>query len=323
MTATWSRQRALQTITPYWFILPAAIIIFIFHLLPIFISFVLSLFDWDLISKPHFVGVSNYTAVVSDRQFWESLLNTLWYVVGTVPLSLVVSLFIAILLNRQLMARGFYRTMYFLPVITSLNAVALVWTWIYHPKFGLLNGFLTFFGLAPQEWLQEPRGIIALMADPLLSHVGLKVPSMLAGPSLALSAIIIMSVWKGLGYNIVVLLAGLGNIPKELYEAGRIDGAGWWASFRYITLPMIMPTLSFLLITSTISSFQVFNQVYMMTQPPGGPLGTTMVAVFYLYQKGFVDFEMGYASAIAMVLFAIILSITVFQYRSGRVHQAY
>jgi multiple sugar transport system permease protein len=323
MIGRWKSRHYLESSTPYLFIFPAAILILVFHLLPIIISFGLSLYDWDMIGRARFIGVQNYLAIMTDGQFWKSMVNTLYYVAGTVPFSLAISLGIAVVLNRQMIARGFYRTIYFLPVITSLNAVALVWTWIYHPKFGLLNGFLSFFGLAPQEWLLEPKGFLAILLDPMLEKVGWSLPSSFSGPSLALTAIIVMSIWKGLGYNIVVLLAGLGNIPKELYEAARIDGAGPWTSFRHITLPMLMPTLSFLMITSTISSFQVFNQVYMMTQPPGGPLGTTTVAVFYLYQKGFVDFEMGYASAIALVLFLIILGITMIQYRSGGVHQAY
>lgn len=275
-----------------------------------------------MLGEPRFIGIDNYIQLVQDHEFWLSLINTLYYVIGTVPCSLVISLLIALLLYRVVLARGFYRTIYFLPVITSLNAVALVWTWIYHPKFGLLNGFLSFFGFAPQRWLMEPTGIISLLFDPILGYIGLSIPTFLGGPSMALTAIILMSIWKGMGYNIVVLLAGLGTIPRELYEAASIDGAGPVSSFRHITLPLIAPTLYFLLITSTIASFQVFNQVYMMTQPPGGPLGSTTVAVFYLYEKGFVDFEMGYASALAMVLFVILFAITLIQYRRGESQQS-
>jgi len=311
-----------RRLTPYFFIVPAAVIILVFHILPIFISFGLSFFDWDMLSRPRFVGLDNYIQLSSDREFWLSLLNTLYYVLGTVPLSLALSLFIALMLHRVVLARGIYRTVYFLPVITSLNAVALVWTWIYHPQFGLLNGFLSFFGLAPQQWMLEPRGIFSLLLGPTLASWGWELPRFLGGPSLALSGIILMSIWKGLGYNIVVLLAGLGTISRELYEAAKIDGAGHFGSFRTITLPLIAPTLYFLLITSTISSFQVFNQVYMMTQPPGGPLGTTNVAVFYLYEKGFVDFEMGYASALALVLFLLVFIITLFQFKRGEAQQA-
>lgn len=300
-------------LTPYFFILPAAVIIIVFHIVPIGMALVLSFFEWDMLGSPHFVSFENYQLLFSDAEFWNSMLNTLYYVIGTVPLSILVSLFFAILLNRELMGRGFYRTVYFLPVITSLNAVALVWTWIYHPKFGLLNGFLSFFGFAPQGWLLEPEGIGNLLLQPF----GVTLPDYLAGPSLALTAIIVLSIWKGLGYNIVILLATLGTIPRNLYEAGKIDGAGHWVLFRHITLPHLIPTIFFLLITSTITSFQVFNQIYMMTDPPGGPLGTTNVVVYYLYKKGFIDFEMGYASAIALVLFLIIFSITLIQYRTG------
>ncbi|MBN2384494.1 sugar ABC transporter permease [bacterium] len=315
------RAQRRTRLTAYGFILPAALLIFIFHIVPIFISFGLSFFEWDMLGKARFIGLDNYYQLSTDREFWLSVLNTCFYVLGTVPCSIGLALFFALLLHRVVLNRGLYRTIYFLPVITSLNAVALVWTWIYHPQFGLVNGFLSWFGLAPQRWMLEPRGIFDLILKPVLDPIGLTLSGFLAGPSLALTGIIVMSIWKGLGYNIVVLLAGLGTIPRELYEAARLDGAGRLASLRHITVPLISPSLSFLLITSTISSFQVFNQVYLMTQPPGGPLGTTTVAVFYLYEKGFVDFEMGYASALAVVLFVILFTITLIQFKRGGAQQ--
>lgn len=267
-----------------------------FHFAPVFYAFYVSLLDWNYISpNPEFVGFANYAALLKDSDFVTSLLNTVYYVVGTVPTSMAVALVVAILLNQKIRGLAWYRTVYFLPVITAANAVAIIWFWIYHPDYsGLLNGILDKLGLPIQSWLLDPKW--------------------------AMPCIILMSIWKGLGYNVVIFLAGLQNISSEYYEAAQIDGARGWSIFRYITWPLLSPTTFFVLIISVIGSFQVFSQVYVMTR--GGPLKSTLVVVYYLYKVGFEDFKMGYASAMAYALFVIIFALTLLQrkYIGSRVY---
>jgi multiple sugar transport system permease protein len=228
-------------------------------------------------------------------------------VVCAVPLSIVLSLCIALLLNRGIKAVGLFRTIYFLPVVTSIVAVSVVWKWLYDPHRGVFNYFLSILHLSPLNWLDEPRGVFEMI-------LGRQLPYALRGPSLALFSIVLMTVWKSMGYNIIIFLAGLKNIPDELYEAAKIDGAGPIKLFRNVTLPLLSPTTFYVTIMTTIISFQVFAPVWTMTgPPPGGPLGTTSVIVYYLYQRGFEEYQVGYGSAIAFVLFVIILSITIFQ----------
>ncbi|OGK10937.1 MAG: hypothetical protein A2W80_10740 [Candidatus Riflebacteria bacterium GWC2_50_8] len=279
----------------YLYLMPVVVILVIFHVLPIFYSLAVSFYEWDLIGDPEFIGAGNYLRLFDDPMFYKSLWNTLYYALLSVPLSIISSLAIALLLNNPISAMGLYRTVYFIPVITSINAVAIVWNFIYHPDFGLLNKILAIFSIDPQTWLQDPFW--------------------------AMPCIIFMSVWKGLGYNVIIFLAGLQNIPKHLYEAARIDGANRWQQFRHITWPLLTPTTFFIFTISVIGSFQVFSQVYMMT-PRGGPLKSTMVVVYYLYRKAFEQFEFGYALAMAFVLFMIIFACTLFNklYLEKKVH---
>lgn len=279
----------------YGYLVPVFTILLFFQVLPIFYSLVVSFYSWDLIGEPEWVGAGNFVRLFYDPMFYKSMANTIYYAVVSVPLSIGCSLTVALLLNNPISGIGFYRTMYFLPVITSINAVAIVWNFIYHPDYGLLNKLLAIFHISPQLWIQD-----AFWAMP---------------------CIILMSVWKGLGYNVIIFLAGLQNIPKHLYEAARLDGANWWQQFRHITWPMLSPTTFFVFVMSTIGSFQVFSQVYMMT-PRGGPLKSTMVIVFYLYKKAFESFEFGYALAIAFVLFLMIFGMTLFNklYLEKKVH---
>ena len=239
----------------YGYLLPVFTILLCFHVLPIFYSFAVSLYSWDLIGEPEYVGLENFSRLMDDPMFYKSIYNTLYYAVVSVPLAIFCSLGIALLLNNPISAIGIYRTVYFIPVITSINAVAIVWNYIYHPEFGLLNKLLAVFGVAPRLWLQDPTW--------------------------AMPCIIFMSVWKGLGYNVIIFLAGLQNIPNHLYEASLIDGANAWQRFRNITWPLLSPTTFFVFVMSVISSFQVFSQIYMMT-PRGGPLKSTVVIVYYL-----------------------------------------
>jgi multiple sugar transport system permease protein len=319
-TSKLRKRRWRREISPFLYLLPAAAIMVIFRLLPILSSFYISFFKWGLV-KGSFLALGNYAKMFQDPKFWQSLLNTIYFVVGMVPASLGLSLFIAILLNKKIRAMGVFRTTYFLPVVTSLVAVSMVWKWIYHPEMGLANYLLRLTGINKLLWLSESTGVVKLA----LGGLGIQVPDWLGGPSLALYAIIVMSVWKGLGYNIIIFLAGLQNIPEQYYEAARIDGAGARASFWHITWPILSPITFYVLMVTTITTFQVFTQIWMMTTPQGGPLGTTKVIVFYLYERGFMEgFDRGYASAIALVLFVILLSLSLLQRRlvERRVHYA-
>ncbi len=288
-------------------LLPAVAVLLIFKALPILYAFRLAFYDWGISGEKGFVGLENFRALFQDPFFWQSLLNTFWYTVFAVPMSIAISLIIAALLNRGIRAIGLYRTVYFLPVVTSIVAVSVVWKWLYDPQRGLLNYILSVLHLQPLLWLEEPRGIFELLT-------GRQLPLFFKGPSLALFSIALMSVWKSLGYNIVIFLAGLKNIPDVYYEAARIDGAGPFQTFRNVTVPLLSPTTFFVTIMTTIISLQVFAPIWTMTgPPPGGPLGTTTVVIYYLYQKGFEEYQVGYGSAIAFVFFIIILLITIFQ----------
>ncbi len=302
------------------YIAPAGIIIIVFRVLPIIAAFAVSFYYVMMGKIVGFAGLSQYAMLFRDSEFWNALLNTTYFVIGTVPLSLFLSLFIANLLNQKIRGLGGYRTLYFLPVVTSLVAVAMVWKWIYHPRLGLLNYLVGLVGMTPKMWLEEPRGIFSMIAG----GAGLSLPEWASGPSLALVALIITNLWRGLGYNIIIFLAGLQNIPGEYYEAARIDGANRWHMFWKITWPLISPVTFYIVIMTTIVSFQVFTLVYLMTgSPPGGPLGTTKVLVYYIFEKGFESGgDMGYASCVALVLFGIVLSLTLIQRRiiEKRVH---
>ena len=298
-------------IYPYFYILPAAAIIIIFRLVPIVLSFIISFFEWSVKGIGSFVGFSNYAKILHDPDFWQSMLNTFYLVIFIVPASLFLSLILATLLNNIEKLKGFFRSLFFIPTVTSMVAISIVWKIIFNQQTGLFNFFLTKLGFSPLGWLSESRGIFELF----FGQFGITVPHWLAGPSLALFAIIIVSVWKGLGYNTIIYLAGLQNIPKVYYEAASIDGAGKVKQFFSITWHLISPTSYYILMMTTITTFQVFSQIYLMTGPPiGGPLGTTRVIVYYLFEKGFGESnDLSYASAIALVLFVIILSLTLLQ----------
>ncbi len=314
------RKRYKELLRALLYISPAAIIILVFRVLPIIAAFGVSFYYVIMGKIVGFAGLSQYLMLLSDSEFWNALRNTSYFVVGTVPVSLFVSLFIAVLLNQKIKALSIYRTIYFLPVVTSLVAVAIVWKWIFHPRLGLFNSFLESIGFNHLMWLEEPRGVFAMLA----ARMGIELPTWMAGPSLALVAIIITNLWRGIGYNIVIFLAGLQNIPNEYYEAARIDGANRFQTFWKITWPLISPTTFYVVIMTTIVSFQVFTLVYLMTGTPvGGPLGTTKVLVYYIFEKGFESGgDMGYASCVALVLFVIVLGLTLIQRRliERRVH---
>lgn len=273
------------------FLAPGILAIGVFFFIPVFASFLMSFTDFDIYSlgdftKARFIGVRNYTELFADPLFWQALKNTLYFLLLGGPLSIAVSLSAALLLQSKLVRlKGFFRLAYFAPVVTSLVAVAVVWRFIYHPRFGLLNFALSWIGIDPIDWLGDPTW--------------------------AMPAIILMAVWKNFGYNMIIFIAGLQNIPDELYEAASIDGANTFQKFFSITLPMLAPTTLFIGIMTMIGYFQLFAEPYVMTQ--GGPLNSTMSIVLMMYERGFRWWNMGFAAAIAFVLFAFILLASLIQ----------
>ena len=300
-----------RDVAAFWgwvFVWPALALMLVWNIFPSFFALWISLFDrFNFIGASRFVGLLNYAILWRDPLFWRALSNTFWYVVLTVPTGILFGTVVAVLLNERIRGLGLYRTIYFLPYITALTAAAAVWQWIYHPEFGFLNWLLGTRGL---DWLHTPDGIFALALAPL----GLEFSGFWAGPSVAFTAIMIMTVWHFLGYNVVILLAGLQSIPAQYYEAAELDGAGWWQMQRHITWPLLSPTTFFLAIIGLIGAFQVFTQVYVMT-PTGGVLNDTLTVAMYLYNKGFRDSDFSYASALAVTMFVIILALTLVQRR--------
>ena len=280
--------------TAAWFFLaPALILIGIFFFLPVAASLLLSVTDFDIygIANPgntRFVGIQNYSKLLHTPDFWNALKNTFYFAFVGGPLTIAVSMGAALLLNSKLVRfKGFFRTLYFTPFVTTLVAVAIVWRYLYHTRYGLFNYGLSKIGIAPIDWLGDPHW--------------------------AMPAIILMAVWKSFGYNMLIFIAGLQAIPEELYDAAEIDGASGWRRFWSITLPMLAPTLVFISVITMIGYFQLFAEPYVMTQ--GGPLRSTTSVVLLMYEEGFRWWRMGYAAAIAFVLFIVILIATLLQFR--------
>lgn len=275
------------------FLAPSLLVFGVFVFFPLAFSAYLSVTQWDLISPTRtFVGLGNFQRLVTkDPLFWKVLWNTTIFSIAVVSLSMIFGLLLALMLNKPMRARTIYRAGIFMPYVTSTAAMALVWLWIFDPKYGLLNELLRMVGIRGIEWI--------------------------ASVEWALPAIIIMTIWRFTGYDMLLFLGGLQNISSDLTEAARIDGAGTWALFRHITLPLLSPTTFFVAVTSFITMFQNFETVYVMTH--GGPVNSTNMMVFYLYQNAFQFFEAGYASAIAVVLFLIVVMLTAVQVRlSGK-----
>jgi multiple sugar transport system permease protein len=267
---------------------PALLFFAVFVGFPVVYSFYLSFHDWNMMSpRPDWVGLENYRALLRDELFIRSLLQTTIFTAGITVCIVVLSLGTALLLDQRLRRIGLYRTIYYLPAVTSVVAIGIVWLWIFDPQFGLVNQLLRAVGVSGPRWLSDQR--------------------------LALTTLILTAAWRNVGYFATIFLAGLQGIDTMYYEAAHIDGAGAWGCFRRITLPLLRPTLLFVVIISVILSFQVFALVYVMTG--GGPAGSTSVIVFYLYQQAFTYFRMGYACAIGYVLFGIIFVLTLVQFK--------
>ncbi len=278
------------------FLGPALAAIGVFFFLPVLAALLMSFTDFDIYSLgdiryARFVGFRNYTQLFADPLFWKALGNTLYFLIVGGPLSVAVSLGAALLLNSKLVRyKPMFRFIYFMPVVTTLVAIAVVWRYVYHPRFGLLNAAMTALGFSPIDWLGDPQW--------------------------AMPALIMMAIWKNFGYNMIIFIAGLQNIPASLYEAASIDGAGPVQQFFKITLPMLAPTTLFISIITMIGYFQFFAEPYVMTQ--GGPLNSTLSIVLLMYQQGFRWWNMGYSAALAFILFAMILVVSVLQTRLQR-----
>ena len=284
------------TAAGWWFVAPALLLIGIFFFLPVVAALVLSFTDYDIYAlgdaaNARWMALDNYARLLRTPLFWTALGNTFYFALVGGPLSIAVSLAAALLVNaRAAPLKGLFRTVYFLPFVTTLVAVAIVWRYLYHPQYGLLNYALGLVGVDPVDWLGDRRW--------------------------AMPAIILMAVWKNFGYNMLIFIAGLQSIPEELYEAAHLDGASALQRFRHVTVPMLGPTLLFVSVITMIGYFQLFAEPYVMTQ--GGPLRATTSVVLLMYEEGFRWWRMGFAAAIAFVLFVVILVATLLQFRLQR-----
>jgi multiple sugar transport system permease protein len=280
------RRIGRQNLVAYAFLAPSLLLFLIFRHGPAVFSLILSLFNWTMVDDPEFVGTQNFTNLWHDEIFWKALRNTVKYALYSVPPDIIIALVLAVLLNQQLRGMTFFRLAYFVPVVTSGALVAIVWSWLYQPR-GIINGLLVDIGLTPQRWLTD---------------IDLVLPSIAA-----------MAVWKHVGFNMLILLAGLQSIPAEIEEAARLDGAGRYRIFFNITLPLLRPVLVLTTILTTIGSLQMFDAAFVMTG--GGPFYGSTTLVYYIYLKAFDQYQMGYGATIAFVLFLIILVVTLIQRR--------
>lgn len=292
---------------------PAFLFLAVFGIFPLFFAVYLSLFGGKYGLGP-FVGIGNYADALGEPAFWNSLLTTLYYAVGTIPVTMVISFLVAYGLFHIARGRGVLRTLYFLPYITSAVAAAMVWRMILNPQFGIANAALECLGLTPQAWLLEPRSVLHLLTGGWISAA--------MGPSLALCCVIAFDIWHASGFMVVVFLAGLSSIPRELEEAARIDGAGTWQVMRRVVIPLLSPTIFFLAIVSGIKSFQAFNSFYALTGNGRGPVDTTQNMTVYIYSSFYESQRWGYGAALAVLLCAAIVTLTLIQWRyvGRRVH---
>jgi len=277
----------------YLFISPGLLLFAVFTFFALILTLYLTFHRWSIIEpdKP-FIGFDNYRRLAEDESFHRAAINTIYFTGASVPFTMLIGLGIALLLNQPLWGRSIFRTIYFLPIVTPFVVVSIVWKWLYQPDYGLFNFYLLKTHLIDQPllWLSDQQ--------------------------LAMPAVILMSIWGGIGYSMIIYLAGLQAVPQELYDAAAVDGAGPWARLRYITIPMLRPTTLFLLVIGVIGSFQVFTQIFIMTS--GGPVERTTTMVFFIYRTAFINFDMGYASTLAYALFLMLLVFTGINLRLNR-----
>jgi multiple sugar transport system permease protein len=310
------RRRILrENLLAYAFLFPAMATLLVFHFLPGFAAVVMSLFKWDIVPGA-FRGLDNYGTVLFGsraEEFWHSLSVTLTYTLITVPLEIVISLVLAYVLFQKMRGRGIYRTLYYLPYITSVIAAGVIFNWLMNPNYGLFNSLLELVGIGPQRWLDEPRGLFELMSGGALAGWA-------AGPSLALVGVSLNTIWHFIGFQVVIFLAGLGNISTEYYEAARLDGASERQLFTKITLPLLSPTTFFVATIAIIGGLKAFSQIYIMTN--GGPLETTKTLGYEIFHVFFQQGRIDLGATMAVLLTVIILLFTLFQFRVAekRVH---
>ncbi|HUQ42281.1 MAG TPA: sugar ABC transporter permease [Candidatus Limnocylindrales bacterium] len=308
-----SRRRRLlaENLWAYLFLLPAFAVLLVFKVLPAIYAVYISTFKWDIIQGA-FRGIENYTDVLFGSRaeaWWRSLSTTFTYAAITIPFEIVFGLLIAYALFQKMRARGLYRTIFYLPYITSTVAAAAVFEWIFHPQYGLLNNLLASVGAGPLRFLQEPDGIFQMIG----ARFGASVPDWAAGPSLSLTSVAIFSIWHFLGFQIVIFLAGLGNIPVEYYEAARLDGASPRQVFTKITLPLLSPQIFFVFTIATIGVLRSFNEIFVLTN--GGPLDTSRTTTMLVFRTFFQQGQIGLGSAMGVLLTIVILVFTLVQFR--------
>ena len=277
-----------KTYTPYLFLLPALIFMGIFLFYPIVDVFRLSFTDYNMITEASFLGTQNYENLFKDPLFWKTLKNSFIYLIGVVPLLVILPIFIAVLVNRKLKGIKWFRAAYYIPVVTSMVVVGIMWKWLYKGN-GLLNYLLMSMGL---------------INDPI---------SWLTSTQYALYSVMAVTIWKGLGYYMVIYLAGLQSIPQELYEVAQIDGANWWQKHLHVTIPLLKPSILLVTILSSIAAMKVFTEVYVMTK--GGPINSSKTLVFYIYEKAFENLNLGYAAAMGFVLFIVIFILSYINFK--------
>lgn len=283
-----------DAIDAYTMLSPTMLLVLIFFAVPLGVSFYLSFTNARLFGNPQFIGLQNYATIFSDAKFYQAMGNTFIFTLASLVLSIVPAIILAVLLNEQIRGRAFFRALFFIPVVASVIGISLVWRYLLNIDFGFVNYALSLVGLPRVPWLTSP--------------------------DTALLSVILVFSWRTIGYNMVIFLAGLQGIPRQLYEAASIDGASRWQQFFRITLPLLSPTTFFVLVTTLIRCLQIFDEPYALgvtRANVAGPADSMLTVVFYLYRKGFNEFQMGYASAIAWLLFAIILVITLIQFRTA------
>lgn len=282
-----ARLRRRNAVIGWTFILPNFLGFATLTLVPVVWLFYMAFTDWDVFGKADLVGLDNFRRMLDDASFHKALTNTVYFAAIHIPLTMAVSLGLALLLNRRLRGVAFFRTAAFFPYITSIVAIAMVWNMLFSPQYGPINQILGFLGVD----------------DP---------PGWVTSPGWAMPAIVLVQTWRNMGYYMIIYLAGLQTVPPELYEAAKIDGAGAWQRFRSVTLPALRPTTFFVVVMLTIGSFKVFDIILLMTQ--GGPGQSTLVLSQYIWQKGIVEFQYGYASAVSIALFLICIAVTIVQF---------
>ncbi|WP_413375012.1 carbohydrate ABC transporter permease [Alkalihalobacillus sp. 1P02AB] len=282
-----SKRKREETYWAWFFIGPTLIGLLIFYTLPTIVALGLGFTSWDGLSTPIFNGLENFTRLFQDEKFIRSIWNTVLYTFVTVPVSISIATVIAVLLNQKIKGVSFYRTIYFLPVITMPVAVAMLWRWLYNTDYGIINYILKLVNLPGVSWLQDERTVLL--------------------------SIMLVAIWSGVGFNIVLLMAGLQGIPQTYYEAADLDGASSIRKFFTITLPLLTPSIFFASVIGIINSFQVFDYIFVMSPRSGSVLDATRTMVYSIYEVGFTNFELGYASAQSLILFIFILLVTIIQ----------